>query len=79
MPETIKEHKFGRLTRANKYEEYLDGQIWRFSAEELKAWPKGAETVRSGFYTAAQRLNKRVHSQITEDGDLIIQAVDKEE
>ncbi len=64
MPETIKEFRFGRMTRANKYEEYLNGDIWVFSAEELAEYPKGAETVRSGMYTAARRMNLSIRSQI---------------
>ncbi len=78
MPETIDEFKFGRLTRPNKYEEYLDGNIWLFTAEELEEYTKGAQTVRSGVYSAAARTNMRVRSQIREDGALVVQAVEKE-
>ena len=83
MPETIKEFRFGRMTRANKYEEYLNGDIWVFSAEELAEYPKGADTVRSGMYTAARRMNLSIRSQInnpdTDELELVIQSYDPTE
>ena len=83
MPHNIKEFRFGRMTRANKYEEYLDGKIWVFSADELAEYPKGAATVRSGLYTAAGRMNLSIRSQINEtahgEQELVIQSYDPTE
>ena len=79
MPRNIKEFRFGRMTRANKYEEYLNGDIWVFSADELTEYPKGALTVRSGIYTAARRMNLSVRSQINEKDELVIQSYDPTE
>ena len=79
MPKTIKEFKFGRMTGQGKYDEYLDGQIWVFSADELKEYPKGAETVRSGITSAAVRHGKHCQSQISQDGELTIRVYEKEE
>ena len=79
MPETMKEFNFGRLTRSPKYSQYLDGEIWKFSAEELEEYPAGATTVRSGINSAANRQDLSLRSQITEDGDLIVQVYEKED
>ncbi len=79
MPKTIKEFKFGRMTGQGLYDEYLDGEIWVFSADELTEYPKGAETVRSGITSAAARVGKRTRSQINQDGELTIQVREKEE
>ena len=79
MPKTIKEFKFGRMTGQGMYDEYLDGEIWVFSADELKEYPKGADTVRSGITSAAVREGKRTQSQISQDGELTIRVYEKEE
>jgi len=79
MPKTIKEFKFGRMTGQGRYGEYLDGQIWVFSADELEEYPKGAETVRSGITSAASRAGLKVRSQIGQDGSLTIQTLLEEE
>ncbi len=83
MPHNIEGFRFGRMTRANKYEEYLNGDIWVFSADELAEYPKGAETIRSGMYTAARRMNLSIRSQINHDAEgqpeLVIQSYDPTE
>ncbi len=79
MPKTIREFKFGRMTGQGRYDEYLDGQIWVFSVDELKEYPKGAETVRSGITSAAAREGLSTQSQITQEGELTIRVFEKEE
>ncbi len=79
MPETIKEFKFGRMTGQGKYKEYLDGEIWVFTADELKEYSSGALTVRSGITSAAVREGLKVRSQIETDGSLVIQTLTEEE
>ncbi len=78
MPKTIEEFNFGRMTGQGRYDEYLDGEIWVFSADELTEYPKGAETVRSGITSAAVRINKRTQSQINQDGELTIRVFEKD-
>ncbi len=79
MPHTVEEHKFGRLTRSPKYDQYLDGQIYVWTEEELQEYGNGAATVRSGLYSAAVRNNMRLRSQLQEDGSLVAQAFDESE
>jgi len=78
MPHTVKEHKFGRLTRTAQYDQYLDGQIYVWSEEELEEYSNGAATVRSGLYSAARRNRRRARSQIV-DGELFFQAFAEQE
>lgn len=78
MPEVVKEHQFSRLGRNPQYDQYLDGQIYKWSKDELKEFSKGADTVRSGVTSAAARNGLSIRSQILEDGSLIMQAYEKE-
>jgi len=78
MPHTVEAHKFGRLSRRPQYDKYLDGQIYVWTEEELEELSNGAQTVRSGVYSAAARNNMSVRTQIV-DGELYVQATEKEE
>ena len=79
MPEVVGEHKFGRLSRPPQYDQYLDGQIYLWNEEELEEFPKGAQTLRSGLYSAAARKGVRCRTQLIEGKGLYFQAIESEE
>lgn len=79
MPHEIEEHNFGRLTRSPKYDEFLDGKIYVWTEDELAEYGNGAISLRGSLYSAANRRDLKIRSQIREDGSLVVQAYDPEE
>ena len=78
MPQTVKELPAakGRTRGATKYDQYLDGQVWKFTPKDLKNL--NAKTLQSGLYRVARLKNLQVIFR-KEDDNIFVQAMPRPE
>lgn len=68
----------GKRGAPNKYQQFMDGQVWRLNWREETGCATAASAV-SSFHSSARHWGRRMKTHIDGDDHIIIQAYKREE